>query len=359
MKRKMLTCVAVLGTIVLPTACETLFVGSRGEMVINFAERSYESTKAAYSLPDTNDFVLEVTDASGKLVYGGKFGAAPEKMELPAGNYGVKVYSNEFKAPAFDLPQYGDYQLVKLNSGSYVKVNLLCSQLNAGIRLKTDSSFLTAYPGGLLYVKSPDGKLLYAYRETRIAYFNPGQVSVVLYNNGTEETLLSRTLASQQVLTVNISAVAPSGSASERGINIEIDTSRVWTSENYVIGADKDKGAEPSNAYSVVSAKENIGDEDVWVYGYIVGGDLTSSSSGISFETPFSSRTHLAIAAKSSVTSKSSCMSVFLPDGEIRDELNLCDHPENLGRQVFIRGDIVSAYFGIPGVKNLSEYKWQ
>ena len=79
-----------------------------------------------------------------------------------------------------------------------------------------------------------------------------------MYNNGTEETLLSRTLASQQVLTVNISAVAPSGSASERGINIEIDTSRVWTSENYVIGADKDKGAEPSNAYSVVSAKENI-----------------------------------------------------------------------------------------------------
>ena len=78
MKRKMLTCVAVLGTFLLPTACESLLVGSRGEMVINFAERSYESTKAAYSLPDTNDFILEVTDASGKLVYGGKFGAAPE-----------------------------------------------------------------------------------------------------------------------------------------------------------------------------------------------------------------------------------------------------------------------------------------
>ena len=359
MKRNILFCAVLSLAAILPTACDSLLLGSGGEMVISFTESCYESTRAAYELPDTNDFILEVRNKGGELIYGGKFGASPEKMEVPAGNYSVKVYSNEFKAPAFDQPQYGDYQIVKVNSGSAVKVDLLCTQLNAGIRLKTDPSFLTAYPGGLLYVKSSDGRLLYAYRESRIAYFNPGTVSVVLSNNGVEETLLSRNLISQQVLTVNISASGTSQANSGRGIRIEVDTSRVWLNENYKIGSDPDKGSEPSNAYSVVSAKENIGDEDVWVYGYIVGGDLTSSSSGISFEKPFSSRTHIAIAAKSSVTAKSSCMSVFLPDGEIRDALNLSEHPENLGKQVFVRGNIVASYYGIPGVKNLTEFKWQ
>ena len=38
----------------------------------------------------------------------------------------------------------------------------------------------------------------------------------------------------------------------------------------------------------------------------------------------------------------------------IRDALNLVSHPSNLGRKIFVKGDIIT-YYGIPGVKNISE----
>ena len=45
-----------------------------------------------------------------------------------------------------------------------------------------------------------------------------------------------------------------------------------------------------------------------------------------------------------------------LPSGSLRDELNLVDNPQQLRRKIYLRGDIVDAYFGIPGIKNISEY---
>ena len=351
----------VAASVVLTAACESLEWG-RGEIRLGFVDGDYVSTKAAWSLPDTSDFILSITDASGKSVYEGKYGDSPEGLGVSSGTYTVKVVSNTFKAPAFDTPQYGDEQTVRVTAGSVVKVQLVCTQLNCGIRLKTASSFLEACPEGLLYVKSADGKLQFSYRETRIAYFNPGSVSVLLVNGGTEETLLSRTLSSEQILTVNISASVSSSSSSPSVpyTKISVDTSRVWLSESYRIGgSNSSKGSDTDNAYNITSAKENIGATDVWVLGYIVGGDLTSSSTGISFDEPFSSRTHFAIGPRSSTTDKSSCMSVFLPSGDIRDAINLVDHPEVIGKQIYIKGDIVEAYYGIPGIKNVSEYRFK
>lgn len=346
-----------LAVALLTTAsCDGLFTEGKGEIVVNFLDESYEATKAAYELPDTNDFILEVKNSKGSVIYKGKFGAAPEKIEAPAGTYTVNVISQEFSAPAFDRPQYGDSQTVKLAAGQSLKVDLICALLNSGMRLKIDSSFLTEYPQGLLHLKSTEGRLLYAYRETRVAYFNPGRVSLVFTNDGREKTLLTRSLQSRQVLTIKVSA-AHQAAPEPDGITLQVDTSKIWTSEDYCIGGDNPKGDQPVNAYSVPEAKNNIDEEDVWVYGYIVGGDMTSSATGISFSAPFESRTHLAIAAKSSVTEKSSCLSVFLPDGDIREDLNLVDSPGNLGRQLFIRGDIVEKYYGVPGLKNVTEFQ--
>jgi hypothetical protein len=53
------------------------------------------------------------------------------------------------------------------------------------------------------------------------------------------------------------------------------------------------------------------------------------------------------------------CLSVQLPSGELRDDLNLVDNPGLLGRKVCLKGDIVEAYYGIPGIKNISEYELQ
>ena len=49
-------------------------------------------------------------------------------------------------------------------------------------------------------------------------------------------------------------------------------------------------------------------------------------------------------------------MSVQLPKGDVRDALNLVDNPSNLKRKVYIKGDIVDAYYGIPGIKNISDF---
>jgi hypothetical protein len=100
-----------------------------------------------------------------------------------------------------------------------------------------------------------------------------------------------------------------------------------------------------------------VGEEGVWVCGHIVGGDLSSSSA--SFEKPFSSRTNLLLGPRSNVSSRSSCLSVQLAAGAARDALNLVDNPSLLGRKVCLKGDVVEAYYGLPGIKNIVEFELQ
>ncbi|MBP5398119.1 MAG: hypothetical protein J6Y32_05795 [Bacteroidales bacterium] len=132
-----------------------------------------------------------------------------------------------------------------------------------------------------------------------------------------------------------------------------------WFSEAENSGANaKAEIAEPSDttgALSVARAREHLGEKKQWVKGYIVGGNLSSSATGIRFEPPFTSDTNLAIADTVTVVLKSSCLSVQLPSGELRETANLVDHPQLLGTRVYILGDIVEAYYGIPGLKNVTK----
>ncbi|MBP5796099.1 MAG: hypothetical protein J6W07_04590, partial [Bacteroidales bacterium] len=98
-----------------------------------------------------------------------------------------------------------------------------------------------------------------------------------------------------------------------------------------------------------------IGEEDVWIYGYIVGGDLTANGKSVK-TSGITKPSHLAIAARSSVTEKASCVAVELPSGKVRDALNLVDHPDLIGTRVFVKGNIVESYFGTTGLKGTSDY---
>ena len=319
------------------------------------------STRAGEEIPDTNSFLLTVKDASGKVIYDGSYGASPSNLMVSPGSYTVSARSCNFSVPAFSKPQYGDDQVVVVKSGQTTRASLVCRQLNAGIRLKVASNFLTSYPSATLHVKSSAGSLAYGYSEKRIAYFSPGPVSLLLSDGGTDRNLLTRNLQEQEILTLSVSA--PSASATGGGFSIQVDTTRSWTSDSYVIGSGGSSGGggtgrDPAHAYSVSEAKNHIGEEEVWVYGYIVGGDLSSSGTKMNTSAPFDSNTHLTIAERSSIKDKASCLSVELKKGDIRDALNLKDHPENLGMQVFLCGDIVEAYYGIPGLKSLTEYDW-
>ena len=332
-----------------------------GVLEIHFVEdcrlpvaQEWEIGTKAGAVADTNEFILSITDAKGASLYYGKFGAAPENIVTSPGTYTVSAKSCEFTTPLFACPQYGDTQVVVVKSGERCSVVLDCAQTNSGVRLKIDPDFLTEFPSGVLYLKSADGRLMYGYSEKRIAYFRPGNVSLVLVNDGKESVICSRKLEAREVLTLNV-GVASSGGAGQAGIHVQVDTSRTWLSDSVIIGGgSSDKGSEKEDAMSVSQAKDNIGACDVWVTGYIVGGDL--SSSRCSFEAPFSSRTNLAIASKSSCTNKESCLSVQLSAGEIRDALNLVDNPDLLGRKIWIKGDIVASYYGIPGIQSISDY---
>lgn len=321
------------------------------------AAKSFSSTKS--TVVDTNDFILSVVDSKGLSLYYGSFGAAPEKILVSAGTYTVSAVSCDFSTPLFDSPQYGDSQTVVLKAGEVAGVVLECSQQNCGVRLDIDPAFLDEYPNACFFLKAAEGRLMYSYSEKRTAYFRPGTISLVLSDNSTEKTLCTRRLAAQEMLTVKV-RVQSSSSSTSAGIHIQVDTTRSWSSDEVTIGGEGgggNSGSEKEKAISVYQVEDHIGDTDVWVYGYIVGGDLTSSK--CSFEPPFSSRTNIVIAAKSSCTDKESCVSVQLPSkGTIRSELNLVDNESLLGRKIFLKGDIVAAYYGIPGIQSLTEYSF-
>lgn len=315
-------------------------------------------TRSGMEIPDTSDFLLTVSDSEGTVVYDGLYGDSPESMMVKPGNYTISVISGKFEKPKFSSPQFGDVQCVVVPPGGVADVTLSCTQINCGVRLEIEPEFLTGCPDGVLFLKSDEGRLMYSYSEKRAAYFLPGVISVVLDRNGKDEVLLSRRMEARQMLVIGIS-MASSGSPSQNpareNIAVSVDTSRVWLSERYVIGEDNGKGEGPSEALTVNQAMSSVGKEDVWVSGYIVGGDLTSASA--SYETPFSSRTCILLGPRSSVSSRSSCIAVQLPAGNVREDLNLVDNPNLLGKKIVIKGDIVDSYYGLVGLKNCSDYK--
>lgn len=317
-------------------------------------ERTSLTTKASEELPDTNDFILTVRDASGGTLYRGPYGDSPQVLDVPEGYYTVGIVSENFSTPAFSKPQYGDEQVVKVPAGQSVTVKLKCTMQNAGIRLRTGQDFLQAYPDGILYIKQADVKLKYQYRETRVAYVKPGEVSVLLYRNleGDYETLFTRNIEAREVLTVSISAPKGSGNG-KSSITVQTDTTRNWVSENYTIGQG---GGQAQGTLSVGEAAAHIGQKGVWVAGYIVGGDLTSAGKTVKTE-GITKNTHIALADRSSITEKASCLAVELPSGKVRQALNLVDHPELIGKRVKVKGDLVDKYFGTVGMKSTTDYE--
>lgn len=333
--------------------------GGKGQLRISMASVPDASTRAGEEIPDTSDFILRVCSSSGEVIYDGLYGASPEAIMVDAGSYTISVVSGVFSVPAFSSPLYGDEQCVVVPSGGVADVKLKCSMVNCGVRLNIDSGFLTACPDGVLFLRSDQGKLMYSYSERRTAYFMPGNVELVLSQSGRDEVIMTRNLEARQILVLGVS-VAPSYSgggasgADEESISVSVDTAKTWLSDSCLIGGSGNASG-GDKVLTVNQMMSSVGEEDVWVSGYVVGGNLTSSSA--SFDKPFTSRTCLLLGPRSSTKDRQSCVSVQLPSGEVRDALNLVDNPEILGRKVMIRGDVVASYYGLVGLKNCTDYK--
>ncbi|WP_163582126.1 5'-nucleotidase C-terminal domain-containing protein [Gracilibacillus saliphilus] len=86
------------------------------------------------------------------------------------------------------------------------------------------------------------------------------------------------------------------------------------------------------------------------VRGYIVG-TMTGN-----FDGDFT-HTNLMLADSPDERNMDNIIPVQLPSGAIRNDLNLVDNPDNLGKWIEITGDL-EAYFGMPGLKSPASFEW-
>lgn len=350
--------VCFLMAVLLLAGCEEMW--NRGECVVRLSfSQDYskmveiERTRGGgVEIPDTNDFILVIENEGGEELFRDTYENRPEQITLPEGSYTFGVYSREFDVPAFDSPQFGDEQSVSVTVDG-VSISFQCKQLNSGMRCTFEESFTDLFPSSRILLVQDDTNISYIYTEERIAYFDPGKVDVYITQIDSDRKLFTRNLDQGEVLTINFSADVSSTSGAD--FSIAVDTGRVWISENYIYGKERD-GSSKSRALLVSDLPNMVGAAGVWVKGYIVGGDLSSSSA--LYAPPFTSRTNFMISDVLNVSSREGCASVELKSGAVRDDLNLVDHPEYLGRVVYVKGKIVEAYFGLPGIKNVSEYSF-
>lgn len=347
------TLILALAALTAATACADLLQPqAQGEIRVSFDSSIKSLTKSQPDIPSPDDFFLTVTDSGGKTIYDGLFGSSPETIMVKAGSYTVSAVSRKFSEPLYDAPQYGDTQVVSVVSGQSVCVQLTCTQLNCGVKLNLDEYFRTAYPNGVLYLKGTGGSLMYGYSEKRTAYFQPGGLILTIFNQGSESTLCTRTIEARQMLTLGLSATLDE-SRTAGGIRLQVDTSRTWTADNIISGGG-DGGS--SDAYNVSDARSHIGEDGVWVEGYAVG--VATNTGKFSFTPPFSKNTNIVLGLRSTSVDSQYLLSVELPKGDMRDALNLVDNPSLQGRKLKLKGSLVDAYYGIPGLKNVSAYEY-
>lgn len=117
--------------------------------------------------------------------------------------------------------------------------------------------------------------------------------------------------------------------------------------------------ASPYSPTEIITLGTSYTQTGAYVTGYIVGaiGDKSWSAESSEWAAPFTLKTNLMIAASADEKDWTKCVPVQLPAGTVRDELNLVDHPENLGKQVTLTGN-VEKYFGKPGFKGVTSYKF-
>ena len=295
---------------------------------------------------DTNNFILTIYSEDGHLVYDGLYGARPEVINVTPGTYDISIYSLRFNPPMFDAPQYGDRQQISVESGESTRVSFTCRQMNSGLKIRFTNEFIAKFPGNGVYVSQGENRVAYDYSQTKYIYLSQDNFALSYNRNGEDTVLLNKTLQSGQMVTMTLSYSNSSTSYSVSGI--QIDTTRDWISFDYNVALNI-----PAGVLTIPEAVLVVG-EKVKVFGYILGGDPSSSS--IRVGPPFESKSSLVIATSMTERSRENMMVVELPSGAVRDALNLVNNPHLLGNPIILTGTITESYYGYPGIKNTKGY---
>lgn len=302
---------------------------------------------------DTSNFILSIYSQDGSKVYDGKYGKRPESFTVKSGCYNVKLLSKEFGVPEFNNEIVGDSQDIVIEKGKTFTVELLCRQMNSGIKFNFSGDFKKHFPGIGLFLQDIAGGIQYAYDEKRFCYVNPGTVDFYLrrksaatgndcFLQASDTLLFSRNLNAADMLSFNFEW---SENTTRSNFSVRIDTSRNWQTDRYNPGS-----IIPEGALTIEQAKEKLGQKNITVFGYILGGDVKESS----FRTgpPFSVSSNLLLAPSMSERYRNNCFAIELPSGAVRDALNLVVHPQLIGSAITVTGTIVEQYFGYIGMKS-------
>ena len=136
-----------------------------------------------------------------------------------------------------------------------------------------------------------------------------------------------------------------------------------WTSgsSEYVI-ADRTEDAPPAikgsktDPYTVAQAIINQGKEDVWVKGYIVGA-FDGTINKFVTDTTGQVTTNVALADLAAETEIANMLPVNITLSSLKNALNIAENPDNIGREVMIKGDL-AAYYSVPGLRDTKEYQF-
>lgn len=291
---------------------------------------------------DTSNFILSIYSQDGSKVYDGKYGKRPESFTVKSGCYNVKLLSKEFGVPEFNNEIVGDSQDIVIEKGKTFTVELLCRQMNAGVRVSFSDAFKKHFPALGLYIQGLDGGIQYPYNEQRFCFFQPGPLDFYLRRQSSDSLLFTRNLNAADMLSFNFEW---SENTTRSNFSVRIDTTRNWQTDRYNPGS-----IIPEGALTIEQAKEKLGQKNITVFGYILGGDVKESS----FRTgpPFSVSSNLLLAPSMSERYRNNCFAIELPSGAVRDALNLVVHPQLIGSAITVTGTIVEQYFGYIGMKS-------
>ena len=314
----------------------------------------------AYSNPlDSNAYRLAITTSSGVRVYDSSYAGRPEVFYVKAGTYKIRVTSDEFSEPGL-RPLFGQELSVKAKKDSTLRVEIVSRQLTGGLRFSFTPGFLSWFKGTGIYLKRDSVELKYGYGTRHYVYFYPGEIQVIYKNKdghssytppdkpGYSDTLLfKRKLKAAELVTIALDYDLTK--VTRGGFSFSVDTSRVRKDEYFNLG-----GIAPYGCSSVWYCQTHIGDT-VNLFGYIVGGDASNTT--FTKQKPFSSKTNIVIGAQDWQALREKTIAVELPNGEIRQKLNLVDHPEHLKKPIVIHGIVSDSYFGYPGLKGVTSYQ--
>ena len=356
MKRKMMRNCMLGGILIfVASACETLNWNEEGKGALSIRMQRETSVLVKSSVPFEN-YLIGITDKSGFTVISGAYSAIPDPVILDPATYTVTALSEQMGAPTFEKPVYGSTVDVGVVAGVKNTVQMVCTQMNAGLKIVYNTDFKNQYNVYSVKVTGEDGVLTYQQDELRTGYFAPGTLQIVLSIEGEEPVQVSKNVIARDMLVLTV--LAQEANPQEKGsieLNFSVDTTQIWRREEWKLGGSANDGLTPETAYTIAEAQLLGTANNVWVCGYIVGGD--ASTSAFKAEPPFTANSNLVIADSPLELVRANCMAIELPTSpaSLRATFGMpANGAELLGRRSWFRGNI-ETYFGHLGLRATKE----